>query len=463
MVILGFNSTHDASAALLVEGKARFAVEEERLSRRKHHYGFPDEAIRRVLEWSDLAASDVDRVAFYWNPYRGILPFALHFLRGLPRSLAFVRSQPGIWRDFVRMPAFVRRHYGLRSRFHFVDHHLAHAYSAFCPSPFERAAILSADGTGEWTTTSLAVGDSSGVRAIEGSPYPHSIGKVWEAVTQYLGFRPLSGEGKVMGLAPYGGDRFVRDFESVFGYDEATGRLRVDRRLFLYAFGSPRKFSPEFERRFGPMRRPDEPMEEHHRDVAFALQRRTEDVLLAIARRLHSLAGPVDGLALVGGVALNCVANGRLLREGPFVSGSSLRPAMRVLRSARRTGSITWPPGTCLAMGCRMRTSDRNSETRNVNGYCVPSVSRTIVQGTSRPRPLMTLPRETSSAGFRGAWSMARGLSGTVRSSPTPGTRRCGITSTSESSTGSRSGHSLPPCSPSGPAIGSRARPIPPS
>ena len=316
MHVLGFNSTHDASAALLHDGRVLAAIEEERLSRQKHHAGFPELALNAVLAHATVAPSDVDHAAFYWNPWRGLIPFGLHFLKNLPASWHYARVQPGIWGDFVRMPKTLRRRLGFRGDFHFVDHHRAHAYSTFCPSPFEEAGILSVDGTGEWTTTYLARGDANGIRPLHEVRYPHSIGKVYEAVTQYLGFRPVCDEGKVMGLAAYGDDRYVDDFRDIVRID-SRGGLRVDTSCFQYQIGAPDKFSPRFEERFGPRRRSDEPLDDRHRAIAFALQERTEEVVLALARALHEMC-PVDALCMVGGVALNCVANGRVLRDGPF-------------------------------------------------------------------------------------------------------------------------------------------------
>ena len=315
MYILGFNSTHDASAALIRDGRVLWAVEEERLSRDKHHYGFPARAIRCVLEAEGISMGDVDHVAFYWHPWRGLVPFGLHFLRHLPKSLGYVKTQPGIWRDFIGLPRRFRRELGLRGRFHFVEHHLAHAFSSFAPSGFEESAILSVDGTGEWTTTFLAAGDPSGIRPVARSSYPHSIGKVWEGVTQYLGFRPLSDEGKVMGLAPYGSDRFVEAFRKILRVEDGS-RVVVDLDYFRYQLGAPEKYGERFAE-FGPPRDPDGELEDHHRDVAFAVQRRTEEVLLELATTLHERTG-LDRLCLVGGVALNCVANGHVARHGPF-------------------------------------------------------------------------------------------------------------------------------------------------
>jgi carbamoyltransferase len=366
MYVLGFNSTHDASVALLRDGRILWALEEERLSRRKHHHGFPELALRFVLRAEGIRFSDVEHVAFYWNPWKGLFRFGGHFLAHLPRSLAYARVQPAIWREFATLPRRLRRDLGFQGRFHFVDHHLAHAYSAFAPSPFEEASILSVDGTGEWTTTLLARGDARGVRSVRRIGYPHSIGKVYEAVTQYLGFRPLCDEGKVMGLAAYGGDRFVEDFREILAVN-GSGSLRVDRSFFRYHLGAPEKFSPRLEERFGARRAmdADAPIEAHHRDVAFALQARTEEALLALAEHLHRTEGG-DALCLAGGVALNCVANGRLLRESPFReifiqpaagdSGAALGAAMRTHH--RVTGEMPRTPLRHVYLGPEYDESD---------------------------------------------------------------------------------------------------------
>ncbi len=323
MYVLGFNSTHDASAALVRSGEVRQAVEEERLSRVRHHFGFPERAIRRVLESEGIGPRDVAHVAFYWNPYEGLFRFGAHFLRNLPRSLTYLGRQPSLWTSFLRLPRRLRA-MGFRARFHFVSHHTAHAASAFYPSPFPRAAILSVDGTGEWTTTLLARGDGRDVRSVRTISYPHSLGKVYEAATQYLGFEPNSGEGKVMGLAAYGRPRYADEFERIVPLN-GHGEFRLDTRFFRFQFGESRKWSDDFARLLGPPRAPGSPIEARHEDVARALQDRLEEAALHLAAELHGVTGETD-LCLAGGVALNSVMNGRLLREGPF-RGIFVQPA----------------------------------------------------------------------------------------------------------------------------------------
>ncbi|MCU0725833.1 MAG: hypothetical protein MUE73_08610 [Planctomycetes bacterium] len=198
--ILGFNSTHDASAALLRDGTVVCAVEEERFSRQKHHYGFPTRAIAACLETGGISFPDLDHAAFYWNPHEGLLPFAGHVLRNLPKSLAYFDHQPGILRRFLGLPRLLRREHGFRGRFHFLSHHRNHLASAFWPSGFPEAAALSVDGTGEWATTILARIPAGGrPEILAETSYPHSVGKLWEAVTQHLGFKPNSGEGTTDG------------------------------------------------------------------------------------------------------------------------------------------------------------------------------------------------------------------------------------------------------------------------
>lgn len=316
MNVLGFNATHDGACALVRDGEVRVALEEERFSRRKHHYGFPERAMRQALAFEGLEWSDLDAVAFYWNPYRGLVRFGLHFLRSLPRSLAYLRMQPGIFRDFVAMPKRLAREFGYPGGFCFVDHHLCHAASAFYPSSFDEAAILTVDGTGEWTTTWLGRGTGTRIEPLAELGYPHSLGKLYEALTQYLGFRVNSGEGKVMGLAPYGEPRF-RDAFARIVRPRADGFFRLDMRYFRYQYGAPVKYSPALTALLGPPREPEGEITDRHRDVAASLQAVVEERLLALAATLHARTG-LRRLCIAGGVGLNCVANGRLLRESPF-------------------------------------------------------------------------------------------------------------------------------------------------
>ncbi len=336
--ILGFNSTHDASAALVRDGEIVCAIEEERLTRQKHHYGFPEKAVAACLSSAGIGMADLDHVAFYWNAREGRLPFLFHVLRRFPKSLAYFDHQPGIYRRFRGLPKLLRE-MGFRGRFHFLSHHRNHIASSFFPSGFSEAAAISVDGTGEWATTVLAhVHPGGRTEVLQRSCYPHSIGKLWEALTQHLGFKPNSGEGKVMGLAPYGRPRYVEDFRELLTL-RPDGRIRLDLRYFDFHYGRKRKYSDRFLARFGPPREPESRIEERHEDLAYALQAVTEEMMLGLARFLHGRTG-LTRLVLSGGVALNSVANGRLVRETPFRdvfvqpgasdAGAALGAALRV-------------------------------------------------------------------------------------------------------------------------------------
>ncbi|MEZ6195248.1 MAG: carbamoyltransferase C-terminal domain-containing protein [Planctomycetota bacterium] len=316
MRVIGFNSTHDCGAALVEDGRIRFAIEEERLTRVKHQGGFPTRSLAACAEAAGCPLSEIEAAADYWNPWKGLWRFGWHFLRSLPGSITHVRRQPGIWRSMLALEGRLRRETGFRGRFHFVDHHLAHAASTFYPSAFEEAAIMTLDGTGEWATTLFGVGRGRDIEVKGQVDYPHSLGKVYEAVTQYLGFRPMSGEGKVMGLAPYGEPRFLEDFRRIVVSDGPLS-YRVDQDYFQYQLGRERKWSDRFAAHFGPPREAESEIEDRHRDLAASLQARLEEVALELARELRARTGQ-RRLCLAGGVAFNSVMNGRLLRDSGF-------------------------------------------------------------------------------------------------------------------------------------------------
>ncbi|MCA9320749.1 MAG: carbamoyl transferase, partial [Planctomycetes bacterium] len=313
MLILGFNSTHDASAALVQDGRIVAAIEEERLTRAKHQGGFPRLAIDAVLRHAGASVSDLDAVTHYWNPWAGLGRFAWHLVKNLPGSLEYFRRQPGVWGHMRGLPARVRRELGYRGPFHHVNHHEAHAASTFYPSSFDEAAILTLDGTGEWTTTLMAFGRDCRIERVAAVDYPHSLGKVYEALTQYLGFRPMSGEGKVMGLAPFGQPRYLDLMRRIIQSRPPLG-YQVDTSYFAYHLGRGIKYSPKLVEQLGPPREAESEIDDRHRDVAASLQARLEEVALDLARSLRERTG-ARRLCLAGGVAFNSVMNGRILRE----------------------------------------------------------------------------------------------------------------------------------------------------
>jgi carbamoyltransferase len=331
--ILGLNAYHgDASAALVVDGELVAAAEEERFTRVKHVAGFPTEAARWCLEEGGIGPRDLDHVAVSRDPRANVGP---QLVRGIRHGASARYLKQRL--DHAAEPRDVRPSlaaaFGLApdaidARVHDLDHHLTHAASAFLVSPFEEAAILSVDGFGDFCSTLAAVGRGGSIETLERVLFPHSLGMLYAALTQYLGFPHYGDEGKVMGLAPYGdpaparralqdvvaphGDLFALDLD-YFTHDEEG----VD---MLWDEGIPsigRIYSDLLVERLGEARAPEEPLEQRHMDVAAALQERFEEVYLHLATRLQERTG-LPALCLAGGAALNAVANGRILPETAF-------------------------------------------------------------------------------------------------------------------------------------------------
>ena len=327
LISLGFNChAHNAAACVLVDGRPVAAGEEERFSRRKGDGRLPRAAVEWCLRESGVSIGDLDHVTFHWLPFLGFARRLLHVARHALDVGALAGAHAGTWRDlllarrsFDRLAGELSRSRGTRPRyaFHRIPHHHAHAASAFFGSPFDEAAILVMDGTGEIASTSLGVGRGNGLELFEQIDYPHSMGYLFVALTDYLGFRPESDEYKLMSLASFGSDEYVPAFRDIVHLD-GPGRFAVDLSYVNYHRGVRDPWvSPRFVARFGPPRRPGEPVTERHAAVARGLQRRLEDVGLHLARHLARRTG-ARNLCLAGGVALNGVMNGRLLREGPF-------------------------------------------------------------------------------------------------------------------------------------------------
>jgi carbamoyltransferase len=325
LYFLGLSSyAHDSAVALLEDGRVLAVIEEERLNRQKHTGEFPAHAIRRALADNGLDLSDIDEVGFFVKPLHLMIRRGLRALRYLPASIEeFTRKSPTTALRVLTLERHLRNdsiesRRPPRFRFSYIDHHLAHAASAFHLSPFEEAAILCIDGAGEDITTWF--GHGQGTRTVRRHcvRLPHSLGLFYSAVTHWLGFKPWGGEGKVMGLASYGDpDRFYREMRELVHWTE-DGQLTLDLRYFSYHLsGWERWVSPAFLGRFGPAREPESEMTRHYEDVAAALQRVVEDAALALVRHLHRIV-PSRNLCLAGGVALNSVMNGRIALEGPF-------------------------------------------------------------------------------------------------------------------------------------------------
>jgi len=319
--ILGISAYyHDSAAALLVDGEIVAAAQEERFTRVKHDHRFPARAIGYCLSEAGLAAGDLDYVGFYDKPllkFERLLETYLAFAPGGYAS--FAASMPLWLREKLYLPRMIRRELGGRYRrgIVFAEHHESHAASAFYPSPFEEAAILTIDGVGEWTTTSFGTGRGNMVELTHEIRFPHSLGLLYSAFTYFTGFRVNSGEYKLMGLAPYGDpvfyDTIMRELIDV----KEDGSFRMDMRYFNYCQGLTMT-NRRFERLFGgPAREPEGPLTQREMDLAASIQKVTEEIMLRCARHVHRVTG-MRNLCLAGGVALNCVANGVILREGPF-------------------------------------------------------------------------------------------------------------------------------------------------
>ncbi|HET8676698.1 MAG TPA: carbamoyltransferase [Blastocatellia bacterium] len=319
MNILGISCFyHDSAACLVRDGEIVAAASEERFTRKKHDAGFPHNAIRYCLEEGRIRAGDLDRVGFYDKPLLKFERIITSYLANFPRSyFAFMKAVPVWLREKLWTKDLIARELGYKGEILFAEHHQSHAASAFLVSPFDEAAILTVDGVGEWATASLAAGSGNSIRMLKQINYPHSLGLLYSAFTYYLGFKVNSAEYKVMGLAPYGEPKYYDRIMSELIDVHADGGFRLNMDYFAYAYGL-RMTNGQFEELFeGPPRRPESPLDQRHKDIAASIQKVTEEVMLRLAFTLHSETGFTD-LCMAGGVALNCVANGRILRDGPF-------------------------------------------------------------------------------------------------------------------------------------------------
>jgi carbamoyltransferase len=319
--ILGISAFyHDSAAALVIDGRIVAAAQEERFTRKKHDDSFPANAVNFCLRQAGLRPGELDWVGFYDKPL-------LKFERLLETYLAYA---PAGYRSFCRaLPLWVGEKLFLprvlsrgltgeyQRRFVFTEHHESHAASAFFPSPFEEAAILTLDGVGEWATASYGVGRGNRIELTHQMRFPHSLGLLYSAFTYYTGFKVNSGEYKVMGLAPYGEPRYADLIHRELIDLKPDGSFRLNMSYFNYCQGLTMT-SAKFHRLFGgPPRKPESKVTQRDMDLAASIQAVTEEVMLRIARHLHAETG-MKNLCLAGGVALNCVANGRVLRETPF-------------------------------------------------------------------------------------------------------------------------------------------------
>ncbi len=319
MYILGISAFyHDSAACLVEDGKIIAAAQEERFTRKKHDYNFPANAIKFCLEYAGITVSQIELVAFYDKPFLKFERLLETYITYSPIGIkSFIKAMPLWIKQKLWLKDFIQKELSFNGKIIFPEHHESHAASAFYPSPFQEAAILTMDGVGEWTTTSYGVGKGNSFDILEEIKFPHSLGLLYSAFTYYTGFKVNSGEYKVMGLAPYGEPKYkeliLRELIDV----KEDGSFKLNMKYFNYCAGltmTNEKFNNLFG---GKPRKPESKLTQREMDLARSLQDVTEEIVLKIGRYVYKETG-MKNLTLAGGVALNCVANGKLLREGPF-------------------------------------------------------------------------------------------------------------------------------------------------
>jgi carbamoyltransferase len=319
MYILGISAFyHDSAACILKDGEIIAAAQEERFTRKKHDYHFPRQAIQFCLQRAGITVADIDYVSFYEKPLLKFDRLLKTYLMFAPRGLAsFVTSMPLWVKEKLWMGNEIRRELGYKGPLICPEHHQSHAASAFFPSPFQRAAVLTMDGVGEWATLSYGIGVGNSLKIDSEIRFPHSLGLLYSAFTYYTGFKVNSGEYKLMGLAPYGDPCYVDIIYKHLIDVKEDGSFHLNMEYFNYCTGFTMT-SPSFHDLFGrEPRKPESEITKLDMDLARSIQVVTEEIVLRIGRHIHRVTGEKN-LCLAGGVALNCVANGRLYREGPF-------------------------------------------------------------------------------------------------------------------------------------------------
>ena len=342
MRILGISAFyHDSAAALVEDGEIVAAAQEERFTRKKHDLRYPGNAIRYCLSEAGISASDLDYVTFYEKPLVKFERILETYLQFAPHGISsFVKAVPLWVKKKLWMKDFLARELGYDGKILFTEHHESHAASAFFPSPFREAAFITMDGVGEWTTSSYGVGRGNEVEILGEIRFPHSLGLLYSAFTYYTGFRVNSGEYKVMGLAPYGEPKYVDLILSELMDLKEDGSFRMNMKYFDYCAGLTMT-SKAFDKLFGgPPRRPETELRQRDMDLARSVQDVTEEVMLRMARHAKKETG-ARYLCLAGGVALNCVGNGKILRSGIF-DDIWIQPAAGDAGGALGAALFTW-------------------------------------------------------------------------------------------------------------------------
>src|ERR671910_1478270 len=326
MRILGLSAFyHDSAAALIADGELIAAAQEERFTRKKHDSGFPENAVEYCLGEGGIELDQVDHIAFYDKPFLKFERLLETYLAFAPKGFTSFRMAVPVWlKEKLFQKRLLRDHLvecgagkDVEQKLLFTEHHQSHAASAFFPSPFEEAAVLTIDGVGEWSTTSVGLGRGNRLEMLKEIMFPHSLGLLYSAFTYYTGFKVNSGEYKVMGLAPYGEPRYAQTILDHLIDVKPDGSFLVNQEYFDYCTGLTMT-NVRFDELFGgPPRKPEELVRQRDMDLAASVQKVTEEVMLRLTSSLAQETG-ARNLCLAGGVALNCVANGKILRDGKF-------------------------------------------------------------------------------------------------------------------------------------------------
>lgn len=342
MNILGISAFyHDSAACLVQDGNIIAAAQEERFTRKKHDYRFPGNAAEFCLNYAGLSAGDIDIVAFYDKPFLKFERLLESYLTYAPIGIkSFIKAMPLWIKQKLWMKELIKKELNFEGKVLFPEHHESHAASAFFPSPFEDAAFITMDGVGEWTTASYGIGEGNQIEIIADIKFPHSIGLLYSAFTYYTGFKVNSGEYKVMGLAPYGEPKYVDKILNELIDLKEDGSFKLNMKYFNFAAGLTMTNS-RFNKLFGGKpRKPESKLTQRDMDLARSVQDVTEEVMLLTARHVKSETGK-DNLVLAGGVALNCVANGKILREKIF-DDIWIQPAAGDAGGALGAALFTW-------------------------------------------------------------------------------------------------------------------------
>lgn len=359
MYILGISAFyHDSAACLVKDGEILSAAQEERFTRKKHDHNFPQKAIEFCLKDSGIIADQLDLVAFYDKPFLKFERLLETYLAYAPVGIkSFIKAMPLWIKEKLWMKEMIKDKLGYTGKVIFPEHHESHAASAFYPSPYNKAAILTMDGVGEWTTTSFGIGNGNDIQLIADIKFPHSLGLLYSAITYYTGFKVNSGEYKVMGLAPYGEPKYKQLIYDHLIDVKDDGSFRMNMEYFNYCQGLTMT-NEKFNRLLGgPPRKPETNLTQKEMDIARSLQEVTEEIVLKLGNHVYKETG-LKNLCLAGGVALNCVANGRLLREGHF-ENIWIQPAAGDAGGALGAALIGW-----YKYHNKPRTSDEKTDSQ---------------------------------------------------------------------------------------------------